>query len=141
MYCYPKIQNMLLHIMGDMLWKQISEAVVQAGYFSLLVDESKDASRKEQLAIVLRYVDEKAIIHERFPSLVEATYLTAESGYLSHPHSHRTPTGSCMYRYSRIRWTFCHEWKLLWCAATTESGISMCCVYSLLCTQAEFCSC
>lgn len=79
MYCYPKIQNMLLHIMGDILWKQISEAVVQAGYFSLLADESKHASRKEQLAIVLRYVDEKAIIHERFPSFVEATNLTAES--------------------------------------------------------------
>ena len=33
-------------------------------FISLLADESKDTSKKEQLAIVARYVDEKAILHE-----------------------------------------------------------------------------
>ena len=58
-YLSPEIQNMLLRIMGDMLRKLISDSVRQVGFFSLLADVSKDASKKEQLAIVVRYVDEK----------------------------------------------------------------------------------
>jgi len=46
--------------------------------FLLLADESNVKS-KEQLAIVVRYVDEKVIIHEWFLTFVEATSLTAES--------------------------------------------------------------
>ncbi len=78
-YLSPEVQNLLLRIMGDMLRKRISNEVKQAGFFSLLADESKDASKKEQLAIIVRYVDENAIIHERFLTFVEATSLTAES--------------------------------------------------------------
>ena len=38
-----------------------------AGFYSLLADETKNVSKREQLAIVLRYVDtEKASIHEHF---------------------------------------------------------------------------
>ena len=86
-YLSPEIQNMLLCIMGDMLRKLISDSVRQAGFFSLLADESKDASKKEQLAIVVRYVNEKAIIHKRFLTFVEAISLTAESltSYTSSP--------------------------------------------------------
>ena len=68
-YLSPAVQNMLLCIMGDMLRKRISEGVQKAGFFSLLADESKYVSKKEQLAILVRYVDEKAIIHERFLTL------------------------------------------------------------------------
>ncbi|XP_009792799.1 uncharacterized protein [Nicotiana sylvestris] len=39
-------------------------------YFSLLVDESFDVSRKEQMAIVLRYVDRKGFVVEAFIGLV-----------------------------------------------------------------------
>nr|XP_016497878.1 PREDICTED: uncharacterized protein LOC107816656 [Nicotiana tabacum] len=39
-------------------------------YFSLLVDESIDVSRKEQMAIVLRYVDKKESVMERFIGIV-----------------------------------------------------------------------
>ncbi len=78
-YLSPEVQNQLLHIMGDMVRKSVCDSVRQAGLFSLIADESKDASKKEQMAIVVRYVDEKAIIHERFLTFVEATSLTAES--------------------------------------------------------------
>ncbi len=48
--------------------------------FSLFVDETKNASKVEQLAIVLRYVDIKsATIHERFLTYVPAPSLTAQS--------------------------------------------------------------
>ncbi|KAH0739753.1 hypothetical protein KY290_038458 [Solanum tuberosum] len=39
-------------------------------YFSLLVDESCDISRKEQMAIVLRYVDRKGSVVERFIGII-----------------------------------------------------------------------
>ncbi|XP_019260033.1 PREDICTED: zinc finger MYM-type protein 1-like [Nicotiana attenuata] len=39
-------------------------------YFTLLVDESLDVSRKEQMAIVLRYVDKKGSVMERFIGMV-----------------------------------------------------------------------
>ena len=46
----------------------------------MLVDETKDVSKVEQLAIVLRYIDIKAAaIHERFLTYVPAESLTAES--------------------------------------------------------------
>ena len=58
----------------------ICNNVRAAGFFSLLADETKDVSKCEQLAIVLRYVDpEKASIHEHFLTYVEATSLDAES--------------------------------------------------------------
>ncbi len=62
-----------------MVRKSVVEGVKKAGYFSLLADESKDVSKKEQLAIILRSVDEKGMIHERFLTFVAAANLTAES--------------------------------------------------------------
>ena len=34
--------------------------------FSVLADETKDCSKSEQMAIVLRYVDIEATVHKRF---------------------------------------------------------------------------
>jgi len=39
-------------------------------YFSLLVDESFDVSRKEQMAVVLRYVDKRGFVMERLLDIV-----------------------------------------------------------------------
>jgi len=45
----------------------------------LLADETKDASKQEQMAVVVRYVDDKAVIQECLLTFVEAKDLTAES--------------------------------------------------------------
>ncbi|KAI6651115.1 Zinc finger MYM-type protein 1-like [Oopsacas minuta] len=78
-YRSPEVQNLLLNIMGDMLRIKICDSVRKANFFSLLADESKDESKKEQLAIIVRYVDDKANIHGRSLTFVDATSLTAES--------------------------------------------------------------
>ena len=67
--------------MGNMVRSYTSNAIQKVGYFSVLADETKDIiSKKEQLAVVVRYVNlETAKIHERFLTYVEATSLTAES--------------------------------------------------------------
>ena len=79
-YTSPEIQNALLHIMGEMVREKICTEVKDAGVYSILADETKDSSKTEQMAIVVRYVDVKqAKIHERFLTFVEVSNLDAES--------------------------------------------------------------
>ena len=78
-YTSPEMQNSVLQIMGEILRSQICVEIEKAKVFSLLVDETKDASKIKQLAIVFRYVDiENASIHERFLTFVPAETLNAE---------------------------------------------------------------
>ena len=51
----------------------------EAGVFTVLVDETKDVSKKEQMSISLRYVDDKAITHDHCFTYVYAESVTAES--------------------------------------------------------------
>ena len=53
----PEIQNQLLQLMGELVRSMVCHAVKEAVFFSLLVDETKDASKTEQISIVLMYVD------------------------------------------------------------------------------------
>ncbi|XP_059310916.1 uncharacterized protein LOC132062349 [Lycium ferocissimum] len=46
-------------------------------YFGILVDESKDISHKEQMALVLRYVDKNGEVVERFIGLVHVSDTSA----------------------------------------------------------------
>ena len=49
------------------------------GFFSILVDESRDISMKEQMSLVLRYVNKKGIIIEQFLGIVYVASTTALS--------------------------------------------------------------
>ena len=46
---------------------------------SILVDESRDISVKEQMSLVLRYVNKKGIIIERFVGIIYVASTTALS--------------------------------------------------------------
>ena len=79
MYMSPEMQNSIMHIMASILQQQICLAVKQAGVYSIMADESKDRSKVEQLAIVLRYVDvSTATQHEHFLTYIKAESLNAE---------------------------------------------------------------
>ena len=63
-----------------MVQEIICDNVRAAGPFSVMADECKDASKREQLAIAVRYVDPgTGTIHEHFLTMVEVSSLTAES--------------------------------------------------------------
>ena len=65
--------------MGSIIREKICSAVQEDTVFSILADESKDTSKVEKLAIVLRYVSlETASVYERFLTFVPAGNLTAE---------------------------------------------------------------
>ena len=53
--------------------REISKVIIKDldnGFFSILVDESRDISVKEQMSLVLRYVNKKGIIIERFLDII-----------------------------------------------------------------------
>ena len=79
-YTSPGIQNELLGVKGNMVLHTISNEVQKAGIYSLLADDTKDISRKEQLSIVLRYVYNGSI-YELFFGYSFAEQLDAESLY------------------------------------------------------------
>ncbi|KAJ6825190.1 zinc finger MYM-type protein 1-like [Iris pallida] len=68
-YMSPMIQKDVLHILATKVRNKIREEVGDAR-FCVLVDEANDASNKEQIAIVLRFVDIYGNLQERFFEIV-----------------------------------------------------------------------
>ncbi|ESR55520.1 hypothetical protein CICLE_v10024402mg, partial [Citrus x clementina] len=64
-YTSPDIQKEILHVFSMRVKKTIREEIRDAK-FCLIVDESRDESKKEQMAIVLRFVDNNGFLQERF---------------------------------------------------------------------------
>ena len=79
LYTSHDIQNTIIHIMSQIVHQKISNDVHRAGYYSILVDETKDISKKEQMSIAIQYVDpDSSNIVEHFLTFVIAPNLTAE---------------------------------------------------------------
>ncbi|KAL5783397.1 hypothetical protein ACOSP7_008426 [Xanthoceras sorbifolium] len=68
-YTSPMIQHELLKILADCVRDKIREEIGDAK-FCILIDESVDESNKEQMAIILRYVDVDGFVRERFFEIV-----------------------------------------------------------------------
>ena len=65
-YRSKTVQNELIEICGDYLREQIIREVKVAKFFSILADKVADVSNKEQMPLVLRFVDTKGHIREEF---------------------------------------------------------------------------
>ena len=79
-YTSGDIQNDMLDTMAEIVRNKITTSVKNAGIYSIMADETRDYSKKEQLSIVVRYVDvESANVYEHFLAFTEATSLNAES--------------------------------------------------------------
>lgn len=72
------IQNELIQVMAGKIMEKIQQELSQGVYYTIIADETKDISKKEQLSIVLRYVHD-GVVHERFIEYVHATELNAAS--------------------------------------------------------------
>lgn len=57
-YTSANIQNQIIQVRGDHVREKILHRVRKAKCFTLIADEVTDCAKKEQLCIVLRYVDE-----------------------------------------------------------------------------------
>ncbi|XP_070020836.1 uncharacterized protein [Nicotiana sylvestris] len=65
----PNIQKDIVNSCAKETVKAIIENLNE-NFFGILVDESKDVSHKEQMALVLRYVNKEGELIERFLGLV-----------------------------------------------------------------------
>jgi len=77
-YTHHTVQDAILEILSDIILDEITEEIKEAEYFALLVDETKDLSKQEQLTFVLRYVF-NCEVHEEFFGFRAADGLTADS--------------------------------------------------------------
>lgn len=64
-YTSPEYQNDLIKTIASSTRKNIIEKIAFTGAYSILVDETKDASKKEQLSFIIRFVDGNLNIHEK----------------------------------------------------------------------------
>lgn len=77
-YTSPQIQNEMLSIFNDMIQAIISDELQKSQYFSIIVDETKDISKIEQISVVIRYFL-NGVIYERFMGYRAAKSLCAKS--------------------------------------------------------------
>ncbi|KAK1390859.1 Repressor of the inhibitor of the protein kinase-like protein [Heracleum sosnowskyi] len=75
-YTSPKIQKELLHVFARKVQDLIRDEIDDAKY-CLIVDESRDISKREQMAIVVRFVDKSGFVRERFLDLVHVKDTTS----------------------------------------------------------------
>jgi len=69
---YPTIQKEIIECFAKEVTKIICEEI-KDDVFGLLVDESSDVSLKEQMAVVVRYVDKLGAVKESFIGVVHVT--------------------------------------------------------------------
>ncbi|XP_060968719.1 uncharacterized protein LOC133036221 [Cannabis sativa] len=84
-YTSPTTQKQVLHVLGNKVRNAIREEIGDAK-FSVIVDEARDESKKEQMSIVLRFVDKDAYVQERFFGLIhvkDTAALTLKEGIFS----------------------------------------------------------
>ena len=65
-YRSKTVQNELIFLCADQVLTAIVQEVRDAREFSMLADEASDVSNKEQLSLVLRFVDQASYIREEF---------------------------------------------------------------------------
>ena len=65
-YRSKTIQNELIELIGHWIRRQLVEEVKEAKFFSILADEVTDVSNKEQLSVLLRFLDREGEVREEF---------------------------------------------------------------------------
>ncbi len=112
-YTSNTIQNEILECLSDMVRESIISEVKENKYFSIIVDETRDLKKKEQLSLVLRYYYNGAV-HESFLEFKQATELDAEG--LTQKIIQCLETYGLQVKSSgaRLRWGLSHVRETLW---------------------------
>uniref|UniRef100_A0A672IQM3 TTF-type domain-containing protein n=1 Tax=Salarias fasciatus TaxID=181472 RepID=A0A672IQM3_SALFA len=87
-YIHHDIQNEIFSVMAKMIRTQISDEVRDAEYFAILVDESKDVSKKEQISVIVCHLKQGTEqMQEEFLHFTAADGLVAGSLLASIKHT------------------------------------------------------
>lgn len=71
-YTSATFQNELLSIIGEQIKLHIAKEVKEANVFAIIADETQDIANHEQVATVLRHVNDKLEVHESFVGFYRA---------------------------------------------------------------------
>ncbi|CAF1107795.1 unnamed protein product [Brachionus calyciflorus] len=71
-YCSKTTQNELIGILSDQVLKTLVDKVNGNTFYSLIIDETTDISKIEQLSICVRFVDKELNIQEKFIGFYQA---------------------------------------------------------------------
>ena len=77
-YTSPTVQKEILHVFARKVQNSIREEIGDAK-FCLIVDEARDESKREQMALVIRFVDEKGYVKERFFDMIHVRDTTSHT--------------------------------------------------------------
>lgn len=75
-YTAPTVQKEIAKIFAEKVQASIKQEMGNSK-FSIMVDESRDESKKEQMAVVLPFVNVEGVILERFLDLIHVSDTTA----------------------------------------------------------------
>ncbi|CAH1722585.1 zinc finger MYM-type protein 1-like [Aphis gossypii] len=78
-YIHPEFQNIFLSLMAKNVQHSLISNIKEAGIYSILVDETQDISRHEQVSICVRYVTESFEPTEVFLGFFKTNSTNAES--------------------------------------------------------------
>ena len=76
-YLSWRVQNQIISLMDDAIQKQILSDISQCKYFSILADETTDASQTEQLSLSFRFIKDTKV-HEEFLCFVPVSSTTGK---------------------------------------------------------------
>ena len=79
-YTYGDIQKKIVQILAKLVSKKILKEIGDVK-FSIIVDEARDDNIKEQMEIVLRFVEDKGLIQEWFFDIVHVRDTTSMTLY------------------------------------------------------------
>lgn len=79
-YISHRIQNEMIRIIGDAIKNEIIGKISEAKIFTIMMDETRDLSHRDQVIVVIRFVNKQTSqIEERLLTLVTADEKTGES--------------------------------------------------------------
>jgi hypothetical protein len=83
MFTSSSIQNEIIDLCGNFIQENVVNRIKNAGFFTILADETQDISRYEQLALCIRYVDDSSadsiFVREDFLEFVHVKDVTASA--------------------------------------------------------------
>lgn len=80
-YISHDIQNELIQICGEQILASVLDECRKARFFTVIVDETTDISVKEQVSIVLLYINSEGMRQEKFVGFQETSDTTGETLY------------------------------------------------------------
>ena len=78
-YSSPDIQNELIRKMGLQELQEISKDLQTSTFLTVMCEKATDASNKEQVTLIVRWITEELQVHEEFLSLYFVSSIDAET--------------------------------------------------------------